>query len=74
MTPSRSEQESQSEFSEDTNVTQNSFEKFGSEEDNPATVPSHGHGYCTQGNGKKKRSPPFPPLTGGGVRAKRARK
>ena len=56
--PTRTNQESQSESSED---------------DSPP-VPSYGHGYYTEGKGKKKRSPPSPPLTVGGKRVKRPRK
>ena len=45
-----------------------------SSEDNSPTVPSYGHGYYTQGKGKKKRSPPSPPLPIGGEGVKRLRK
>ena len=56
--PNRTDQESQSEYSED---------------DSP-TVPSYGHGYFAQGKEKKKTSPPSPPLMVGGMRVNRPRK
>ena len=70
--PTRSEQENQSDSSEDTTVLK-FFENFGNEEDNSPTVPTYGCGYYTKENVRKKRSPPSPPLTVGGLRVKRER-
>ena len=61
-------QESQSESSEDTNVTLKFFVNFGNEGDNSPTVPTYGHGYFTKIKGKNKRSLPSSPLTLGAVR------
>ena len=43
--PTRSENESQSDSSDGTNVTLKNFENFGKEEDNSTTVPTYGLGY-----------------------------
>ena len=34
-------------------------------------VPTYGHGYYTKGNGRKKMSPPSPPLNVSSVRVRR---
>ena len=72
--PTRSEQEIQSDSSKDTNVMQFFCENFGIKEDNSPTVSSYGHGYYSKGKGKKKRRLHFQPLIVGGVRVKRVRK
>ena len=56
--PTRTNQESQSEYTEG----------------NSPPVPSCGYGYYIEGKGKKKRSPPSPTLTVGSVRRKIPRK
>ena len=47
--PSRSEQKSQFDSSEDTNVTRIFFENIGNEEEKSPTVPFYGHGDYTKG-------------------------
>ena len=64
--PTISEQESQSDSCEDTNVLK-IFENFGNVEDNSPTVPTYGHGYYTKERVQKKRIPLSPPLDVGGV-------
>ena len=56
--PTTCEQESQTDSSENTNVKLKFFENFENDE----------HGYYTKWNGKKKKSPPSPPFTVGGVK------
>ena len=58
--PTRSQQESQSSCSEDTNVTQFFFDNFGNEEHNSPTVPSYGHAYYTKGKLKIEMEPTLP--------------
>ena len=70
-TRSKSEKKKQTDSSEDTNFTLKIFENFGIEEDKSPTVPTYGDGYYIKGKGKKKRCPPAPPLTVGGVRVKK---
>ena len=51
-----SEQESQSDSSEDTNMTFKFLENFGNEEDNSPTLPNDGQKFYTKWKGEKSRS------------------
>ena len=51
--PTRSEQESQSDSGEDKKMALKFYEKFESERENSPTVPTNGHGYYTKKKSKK---------------------
>ena len=73
--PTRSEQESQSDYSEDTNVTQFFSKASGMKQTTQRLYrPTATDTIGTKGKGKNKRNLPSQPLTVGGVRVKRARK